>query len=148
MMLSAESLYLTPSQYEILLKVLDGFESGRVKDLPRDTTHVRGDLTNKHLDFFTYSTTGLRYACGSAGCILGWARALDPEHEIDENGDVVGHGSFWRNEGHPIQLETLFFTNHSSIGSVADAAKALRQYLETGNGLYRPKSEAFLNALS
>lgn len=145
-MLSAEQLSLTPNQYEVAKAVLAKFESGTLEDLPVEHGPMcfpRPRDQENDLKFFNYSAVLRAYECGSAGCIFGWLRALDPLRTYTASGHVENDGDFEGNFDYhiPEQLYVLCFDNHATIKNVEDAAKALRQYLETGRGGYYARQD-------
>jgi len=141
-------LSLTQNQYDTLIEVLERFESGAVKDLPPGHHSAKmGTLAREEEDqmqFFDYDRISLTYDCGSAGCIYGWCRALDPLRKFAGAPyfNMITAGEFGNSsEDIPEQFTALCFGNWRWMEQPIDrsrvelAAAAVRHYLTTGIGV-------------
>ena len=122
-MKSAIDLGLTPEQFNALEKTLEAMESGQMRHVPdADTSFFNFGNEHKFSGQFNMNIWREGNKCGTVACIGGTAEIL--------GGIVFDESTI------PENLVRLFYPqdnarDYASI-TVAQAARALRNYLETG----------------
>lgn len=126
--MTSTALGITDAEFEALVKVMGMLERGEIKYMPaswRDSPLHTDPIVPQ---FFNMALIVTENDCGTACCILGWAR------------HIVGDRSLFR-DGLSQSLNDLFRMGQTSDGYVgkfseemlpSEAAIALRNYLTTG----------------
>ena len=131
--LSSDALSLTPKEYSALVEVLHELEDGEIVYDPTCKTERKG---------FNYASIAVHHDKGTCACIAGWAKIIGGNHTFAAAIEKEAFG--------PVRsmiigisprvdaLIDLFFGplyRKWELASVTpqEAAKAIRNYLTTGN---------------
>ena len=123
---SAEQLYLSEKQKEALVRTLELLENGKLLHV-RDFCPEIDKKGEKFTGHFNMAYWRAKDSCRTVACIGGTAELISGVKFLDPNKFIGGH--------FPPKLNELFFrpTGHFNSKTPAQAAKALRNYLTTGD---------------
>lgn len=116
---TADELGLVPEAVPALIKVLGLLERGEL-------AWVTWERPCKIKNGFNMAPHWVSDQCGSMGCILGWARQLEPAI------CAKLYSSLCPTQDQIYQMGRLTTPPYASHRTVAEAAHALRTYLVTG----------------
>lgn len=126
------ALGISDGEFEALFKVLRMLERGEIQHMrgnigDRPGGALEGENFTPH--FFNMALVQLENDCGTAGCILGWARHVASDSRIFQERSPALDELFMMGPGFGGGFKGKFFSDILP----SEAAIALRSYLTTGD---------------
>lgn len=126
---TAAELGITDAEFDALYKVLGMLEREELKYMPATTGDVPPEYNNFVPEFFNMALTHTQNSCGSACCILGWARHVAGDRTLF-HGRTPANSDLFR-MAHDAGL-SIYPGKFSNEILPDEAAIALRNYLTFG----------------